>query len=168
MSETITIHIPMTFRKRGGRKLIVAPDGTILTPAPAPPVIDGALLKAVARAFRWRKLLDEGVYGSIKEVATKEKIDPSYVGDVLRLTLLAPDIIEAILDGRQPPDASVRGAAQGVSARVGGAAQSHSRRAMSRTVVAPEILRGRAASTERSGMAQCPPDRSLISPLSPT
>jgi hypothetical protein len=103
MTDTFTVYIPMTFRKRGGRKLIVAPDGTILTPAPARPEIDGALLKAVARAFRWRKLLDAGVYGSIKEIAAKEKIDPSYVGDVLRLTLLAPDIIEAILDRRQPP-----------------------------------------------------------------
>jgi hypothetical protein len=103
MTETLTVHVPMTFRRRGGRKLIVAPDGTVLTPAPARPVIDGTLLKAIARAFRWRKLLDAGVYGSIKEIAVKEKIDPSYVGDILRLTLLAPDIIEMILDGRQPP-----------------------------------------------------------------
>ena len=97
------MHVLMTFRRRGGRKLIVSPDGTVLTAAAARPVIDGTLLKAVARAFRWRKLLDAGVYGSIKEIAAKEKIDPSYVGDVLRLTLLAPDIIEMILDGRQPP-----------------------------------------------------------------
>ena len=60
-------------------------------------------MKALARAFRWQKLLDSGTYSTIKEIATKEKIDPSYVGDVLRLTLLAPDIIEMILDGRQPP-----------------------------------------------------------------
>lgn len=61
------------------------------------------LVKALARAFRWQKLLDDGTYSTIKEIATKEKIDPSYVGDVLRLNLLAPDIIEMILDGRQPP-----------------------------------------------------------------
>jgi hypothetical protein len=103
MTETLTVHVPMTFRRRGGRKLIVSPDGTVLTAAAARPVIDGTLLKAVARAFRWRKLLDAGEYNSIKEIAAKEKIDPSYVGDVLRLTLLAPDIIEMILDGRQPP-----------------------------------------------------------------
>jgi hypothetical protein len=65
--------------------------------------IDNVLVKALARAFRWQKLLDDGTYSTIKEIATKEKIDPSYVGEVLRLTLLAPDIIEMILDGRQPP-----------------------------------------------------------------
>ena len=104
MSDTFTVHVPMTFRRRGGRKLIVAPDGTAM-PAVAPRQnIDNVLLKALTRAFRWQKLLDRGAYSSIKEIAAKEKIDPSYVGDVLRLTLLAPDIVEMILDGRQPPD----------------------------------------------------------------
>jgi hypothetical protein len=103
MSDTLTVHIPMAFRKRGGRKLIVSPDGAAM-PAVAPRQhIDNVLVKALARAFRWQKLLDGGVYSSIKEIAAKEKIDPSYVGDVLRLTLLAPDIVEMILDGRQPP-----------------------------------------------------------------
>jgi len=62
------------------------------------------MVKALARDFRWRKLLDTGVYGSIEEVAAKEKINSSYVGRLLRMTLLAPDIVEAILDGRQPAD----------------------------------------------------------------
>ena len=104
MSDTITVHVPMAFRQRGGRKLIVSPDGAAM-PAVAPRQnIDNVLVKALARAFRWQKLLDRGAYSSIKEIAAKEKIDPSYVGDVLRLTLLAPDIVEMILDGRQPPD----------------------------------------------------------------
>jgi hypothetical protein len=102
MSDTLTVHVPMAFRRRGGRKLIVAPDGTAM-PAIAPRIqIDNVLVKAIARAFRWQKLLDRGIYSTIKEIATKERIDPSYVGDVLRLTLMAPDIIEMILDGRQP------------------------------------------------------------------
>ena len=104
MSDTITVHVAMAFRQRGGRKLIVSPDGAAM-PAVAPRQnIDNVLVKALARAFRWQKLLDRGAYSSIKEIAAKEKIDPSYVGDVLRLTLLAPDIVEMILDGRQPPD----------------------------------------------------------------
>ena len=103
MSDTITVHIPMSFRQRGGRKLIVAPNGTAM-PAIAPRIqVDSVLVKALARAFRWQQLLDRGVYSSIKEIAAKEKIDKSYVGDVLRLSLLAPDIVEMILDGRQPP-----------------------------------------------------------------
>src|SRR5687768_13583667 len=102
MSETFTVHVPMTLRQRGGRKLIVAPDGTAM-PATAPRSrIDNGLVKALARAFRWQKMLDRGTYSTIKEIAAKEKIDPGYVGDVLRLTLLAPDIVEMILDGRQP------------------------------------------------------------------
>jgi hypothetical protein len=103
MSETVTIHIPMTFRWRGGRKLIVAPDGTAMTPAPQRPNIDTVLLRALVRAFRWQRLLDEGACSTIKDIAARENIDASYVGDVLRLTLLAPDIVEMILDGRQPP-----------------------------------------------------------------
>jgi hypothetical protein len=103
MSETFTIHVSMAFRRRSGRKFIVAPDGAAM-PAIAPRFrVDNVLVKALARAFRWQKLLDRGTYSTIKEIATKERIDPSYVGDVLRLNLLAPDIIEMILDGRQPP-----------------------------------------------------------------
>jgi hypothetical protein len=60
------------------------------------------MVKALARAFRWKRMLDQGRYGSITEVAASEKIDRGFVGTLLRLTLLAPDIIEAILDGRQP------------------------------------------------------------------
>jgi hypothetical protein len=60
------------------------------------------MVKALARAFRWRKLLEAGDYGTIEELAAAEKINPSYVSRVLRMTLLAPDIVEAILDGRHP------------------------------------------------------------------
>jgi hypothetical protein len=97
--ETVTVHIPMTFRKRGGRKLVMTPDGAPWAPRPR---VDNALVKALARAFRWRKMLDEGVCGTIEELATREKVNRGYMSRVLRLTLLAPDIVEAILDGRQP------------------------------------------------------------------
>ena len=96
----ITVHIPLTVRKRGGRKMVVAPDGT---PWSAPrPQIDSTMVKALARAFRWRQMLESGTVGTVIEIATREKINPSYVSRVLRLTLLAPAIVEAILDGRQP------------------------------------------------------------------
>ena len=79
---------------------MVSPDGAS---ASARPCIDSTLVKAVARAHRWKRLLEQGEYGSLTELARAEKINLSYVGRVLRLTLLAPDIVEAILDGRQPP-----------------------------------------------------------------
>jgi hypothetical protein len=103
VSETgsITVHVPLAVRPRLGRKTIVwpagcAPSASIATHA------DPAMVKALARAFRWKRMLDDGRYASISEIATAEKIDRGYVGSILRLTLLAPGIVEAILDGRQP------------------------------------------------------------------
>ena len=63
---------------------------------------DPALVKALARAFRYQRLLDEGHYASISEMAAAERIDRGYLGRIVQLTLLAPDIVDAILDGRQP------------------------------------------------------------------
>ncbi|MCM8626478.1 hypothetical protein [Accumulibacter sp.] len=101
--RTLTVSVPMTFTKRGGRKLVISPDGT---PSWAPPRrrVDNAMVKALARAFRWRKLMETGAYGTVEEIAAAEKINASYVSRVLRITLLAPNIVEAILDGRQPPE----------------------------------------------------------------
>jgi hypothetical protein len=97
----LTVHVALSVHKRGGRKLVLAPDGTG-TMAPPRPRIDNAMVKAIARAFRWRKQLETGVHASIAEIATAEKINDSYVGRVLRLSLLAPEIVEAIVEGRQP------------------------------------------------------------------
>ena len=102
--RTVTVRVPISIRKRGGRRLVLAPDGTDVTLAPVCRHIDNAMVKAIARAFRWRELLENGSYTTIREIATAEKINESYVGRVLRLTLLAPDIVEAILAGRQPAD----------------------------------------------------------------
>jgi hypothetical protein len=99
--ETITVHIPMTFRKRGGRKRVVTPDGAEWAPRPR---IDNAMVKALARAFRWRKMLDEGVHGTLEDLARAKGVHATYVSRVLRLTLLAPEIVEANLDGRQPAE----------------------------------------------------------------
>ena len=102
MSDTtITVHVPFRVRKRGGRKLMVSPDGTT---EPARPQVDNSLVKALARAHRWKRLLDSGEFTTIAELAKREGISKSYMTRVLRLTLLAPDIVEAILDGRQGPE----------------------------------------------------------------
>ena len=60
------------------------------------------MIKALARAFRWRNMLDEGVHATLEDLARAKSLAPSYVGGILRLTLLAPEIVEAILNGRQP------------------------------------------------------------------
>jgi hypothetical protein len=99
--RTFTVRVPISIRKRGGRRLMLAPDGTDVTVAPIHRHIDSAMVKAIARAFRWREMLENGTYATIAEIAAAEKINESYVGRVLRLTLLAPDIVEAILHGLQ-------------------------------------------------------------------
>jgi hypothetical protein len=102
----LTVRVPLTVWKRGGRKLVVVPAVHVLH---APARMDVTLVKAVARAFRWRRLLNEGRFNSLEELAAKEKISPSYVSRVLRLTLLAPDLVEAILDGQQPEGMTLPG-----------------------------------------------------------
>ena len=99
--QTVTIEVPFTIRKRGGRKQVITPDGASASVSPRAR-IDSTMIKAIARGFRWRKLLETGVYGTIEEIAAAEKINSSYVSRLLRMTLLAPNIVEAILDGRQP------------------------------------------------------------------
>ena len=98
--RTLSVRVPWVLRKRGGRKLVLTPDGASLA-APQPRV-DSTVVKAIARAHRWKRLLEIGPYTSLRDLAAAEKINESYLARVLRLTLLAPDIIEAILDGRQP------------------------------------------------------------------
>src|SRR3954453_23014041 len=95
---TLVVRIPMRLGRQRGRKRILAPDGGELTP-PTKPQPDGVLVKALARAWRWQKLLDKGVYASVTEIAEAEKISKSYVSRILRLALLSPDIVEAILSG---------------------------------------------------------------------
>ena len=93
------MRVHSTIRKRNGRKLAIAADGSTL--APPRPRIDSTLVKALARAHRWNRLLESNRYGSAAELAVAEKINPSYVSRVMRLTLLAPNIVEAIVEGRQ-------------------------------------------------------------------
>ncbi|MGC9457779.1 MAG: LacI family transcriptional regulator [Halothiobacillaceae bacterium] len=94
--ETVTLHVPFRVVKRGGRKEMRLPEG-----AAQPRRTDSTLVKALARAFRWKRMLESGEYATIAELAEREGIAPSYMTRVLRLTLLAPDIVEAILDGQQ-------------------------------------------------------------------
>jgi hypothetical protein len=98
--RTATVSIPTTFLQRGGRKQILTPAGA--APWSCAPRVDTALVKAIVRAHRWRQMLESGEYASSAELAKAEKVSDSYVSRILRLTLIAPDIVEAILIGRQP------------------------------------------------------------------
>lgn len=98
--RTLTVRVPLSLRKRGGRKQVVVPDGASWGAPRAR--IDSTLVKAIARAFRWRRLLESGRFASVTELAKAENINDSYMARVLRLTLLTPEIVEAVLDGRQP------------------------------------------------------------------
>jgi len=89
----------MRFKRQGGRKRVVLPEEVDW--APALPRVDNAMVKALARGHRWKRMLESGEFASIKELAAEEKVNESYLCRVLRLTLLAPDIVEAIIDGRQ-------------------------------------------------------------------
>ena len=117
MSASITVRVPITIRKRGGRRLVVASDGAPWSPPRAR--IDHTLIKALARAHRWKKMLDEGRYATVTELASGEKLDRGYLGKILMLTLLAPDIVEAIMDGRQPVNLGVHVLREGIPAEWG-------------------------------------------------
>ena len=103
MNHTVpyTTDIPMTFRIRGGKTVFVLPNGERAVQSKAA-TIDSTMVKILARAFRWQRLLANGTYNTIDDLAAAEKINPSYVSRVARLAMLSPEIIELILDGKQP------------------------------------------------------------------
>jgi hypothetical protein len=100
--ETVTLHVPFRIVKRGGRKEMHLPNG-VRPDRKA----DNTLVKALARAFRWKRMLESGEFATLAELAECEGIAPSYMTRVSRLTLLAPDIVEAILNGKQGPEVTL-------------------------------------------------------------
>jgi hypothetical protein len=110
----IVIRIPMAFKKRGGRKEIISPgspsglqEGIDATEPPKPQP-QRPLAVALAKAYTWQEMMESGQVGSIKELARQNHVNPSYIARILRLATLAPDIVEAILDGREPSGLSLR------------------------------------------------------------
>ena len=97
--EKVTVHVPFRLVKRGGRKEIQLPDGES-----AQRKMDNTLVKALARAFRWKRMLESGEFTTMAELAEHEGIAPSYMTRGLRLTLLSPELVGAILEGRQDPE----------------------------------------------------------------
>lgn len=99
--RTMVVSIPISFRRQGGRKRVVAPANT---PAWSPPParVDNTLVKALVRAHRWRAMLESNSFATVRDLAKAERINESYLGRVLRLTLLSPTLTEIILNGAQP------------------------------------------------------------------
>jgi hypothetical protein len=98
--KTLTIRIPIRLRRRGGRKLIMTPDGPTVPPRKLSR--DETLVKALVRAHRWRRRIESGRAKSITDLAEQEGVTSAYVCRLLPLTCLAPDVLEMIVDGRQP------------------------------------------------------------------
>jgi hypothetical protein len=109
----ITVHIPMSWKHHGGRKVIISPDGGDAWP-PTKPRPDETLIRALARAHRWKRLIEDGTYRSAAEIAEAERATRSFINRMLRLTLLAPDIQEAIFEGRQRRGMTVQDLTQAV------------------------------------------------------
>jgi len=102
----LLIVIPMQFKVRGGRKEIILPPGADATAGAAPP-LQKPLAVAVARAHRWRDLLARGVFATMNDLADRLELDRAYVRRLMNLTLLAPDLVEAILRGDEPSGLSL-------------------------------------------------------------
>jgi hypothetical protein len=104
--ESLVVTVPLAMKRRRGRKEIITPGGQC-DRSLAPPRTNASLTLTIARAHRWRELLEEGRYASIRELALALGVDNSYVARLLRLTLLAPDLVEAILEGTEPSGLSL-------------------------------------------------------------
>ena len=110
---TLIIRVPVQFKRRGGRKLIITPEGAAEAVA-TPANIDDTLVRTLVKAHRWRRRLETGKAKSITDLAEQEKMTIAYVAKLWPLTCLAPDIVAAILDGRQPRGLSVNRMLQNV------------------------------------------------------
>ena len=102
-TEIVTLHLPLRLQKRGGRKAMELPEGAVAKRTQP----DDALIKALARGFRWKRILESGVFTTINELAAHEKITPTYMTRVMRLTLLPPKTVEAIVAGQQASDVTL-------------------------------------------------------------
>ena len=104
--DAIVVRIPVRFYRRNGRQMVLTPGGSNGQAAPERKN-NGSLVSALAKAYRWQEQLESGEYASLDDLATANGVDRSYVGRVLRLTSLAPKIVEAILDGSEPDGVSL-------------------------------------------------------------
>lgn len=106
--QSVQIRVPMKLKRRNGRKVVILPDGALLENAAPRPQCNHSLAATIARAYHWDGLIASGRYSSVSDLAAALRMDRSFVARVLRLTLLAPDIVEAILRGDEPSGLTYR------------------------------------------------------------
>jgi hypothetical protein len=99
-ASAVTVRVPLAIKSRGGRKVVASLDRQSVV-AQIRPRIDNTLLRAVIQAFHWKSQLEGGQYATVSELAAAEGLNGSYVSHVLRWTLLAPDLVEGIIEGQQ-------------------------------------------------------------------
>jgi len=101
---TMRVFIPLTIRKRNGRPKIVPPVDLV----PDTGGVDPHVLKAIAKAWCWRRKLESGAAATLADIATEENVTPAYAGRMLKLAYLAPPVLEKLLIARVPPAVSVK------------------------------------------------------------
>lgn len=106
--DVVSVRVPFEIVRRGGRKVIVVPERAVTAPANlSEPEIDAVLLKAVVRAWRWRRGIEEGRWASLSDIAERAGVTVSFVCRMLALTTLAPDLLQSVLDGQATPRLSL-------------------------------------------------------------
>ncbi len=105
--EAIVVRIPVRFHRRNGRQMVLTHGGNNGQAAPERES-NGSLVAALAKAYRWQEQLESREYASLEDLAAANAVDRTYVGRILRLTSLAPEIVERILDGDEPEGISLR------------------------------------------------------------
>lgn len=98
--NTIRVVIPLTVRRKNGRPKILPPADHAPAEARAQ---DAHVLRAIARAWNWRRRIERGEVSTIQDIATAEKVTDRFVSRMMRLAYLAPDVLEKLLVQRIPP-----------------------------------------------------------------
>lgn len=103
---TLTVFIPLTVRKRNGRPKIMPP--AEMMPDYDDKGVDPHIMRAIAKAWSWRRKLDSGEAATLADIAKAEDVTAAYAGRVLKLAYLAPVVLEKMLIARAPPAVSLK------------------------------------------------------------
>ena len=100
--EIIDLFVPLEIKKRGGSAIIILPKN--LKKEEMVKCFDEKMIKAFAKAYKWKNMMEEDEIGALAQIAVKENITGAYVSKVFNLNFIAPEIVEKILNGEQPRD----------------------------------------------------------------